>query len=254
MPPDGDRGKWEPPKDHGPAVSVRAAKKTWGKIKALKNVDLQVRRGEMFGLIGPNGAGKSTLMRALLGSVKLDEGEVRVLGMNPNIEDLRIKAHTGFVPESESPPSFLTLREFLDFVMDVRGLKRSSEASSQWTKFFDLEGIEQTIAKNMSKGTRQKLMLSSAFIHKPRLLLLDEPFINLDPIYQRKVKDYLASYVKEGGTALISTHILALAQEVCDRVAIIHKGRILKMAPTDELVEEFGSLESAFLELVGYYS
>ncbi len=100
---------------------LKGQKKSWGNVKALKGVDLEVRRGEMFGLIGPNGAGKSTLMKALLGSVKLDEGRVRVMGMNPHVDDLRIKAFTGFVPESESPPSFLTLREFLDFAMDVRG-------------------------------------------------------------------------------------------------------------------------------------
>jgi ABC-2 type transport system ATP-binding protein len=178
---------------------------------------------------------------------------VRVLGLNPNTEDLRIKAYTGFVPESESPPSFLTLREFLDFVLHARGMDASKVRREQWTKFFDLEGHENTIARNMSKGTRQKLMLSSAFIHEPPILLLDEPFINLDPIYQRKVKDHLHGYVKEGGTVLISTHILALAEELCDRVAIINKGRILRMDRKPVLVEEYGGLEKAFLTLVGYY-
>jgi ABC-2 type transport system ATP-binding protein len=233
---------------------VKGARKAWGKVKALKGVDLEVRRGEMFGLIGPNGAGKSTLMKALLGSVKLDEGIVRVLGMNPNADDLRIKAFTGFVPESESPPSFLTLREFLDFVMDVRGLEPSRVKREELMRFFDIEGMENTIAKNMSKGTRQKLMLSSAMIHDPPLLLLDEPFINLDPIYQRKVKDHLSGYVENGGTVLISTHILALAEEICDRVAIINKGRILRTDRKQDLLDEFGSIENGFLTLVGYYS
>jgi ABC-2 type transport system ATP-binding protein len=247
-------GRWDPPASHGPAVSVKGAYKSWGRVKALKGVDLEVRRGELFGLIGPNGAGKSTLMKALLGSVKLDKGTVRVLGMNPNVDDLRIKAFTGFVPESESPPSFLTLREFLDFVMDVRGLESSSEKKEELMRFFDIEGMENTIAKNMSKGTRQKLMLSSALIHEPPLLLLDEPFINLDPVYQRKVKDRLSEYVERGGTVLISTHILALAEEICDTVAIINKGRILRTDRKRDLLEEFGSIEKGFLTLVGYYS
>jgi ABC-2 type transport system ATP-binding protein len=247
------RGKWKPPAAHGPAVEVKAAAKSWGKIKALKKVDLEVRRGEVFGLIGPNGAGKSTLMKALLGSVKLDDGTVRVLGLNPNAEDLRIKAYTGFVPESESPPSFLTLTEFLDFVLHTRGMDASQKMKKRWTEFFDIEDHENTIARNMSKGTRQKLMLSSAFIHEPPILLLDEPFINLDPIYQRKVKDYLQEYVDDGGTVLISTHILALAEELCDRVAIINKGKILRLEKKSELVSEFGGLEKAFLTLVGYY-
>lgn len=249
----GPRGKWNPPSSHGPAVEVKGAVKTWGKIKALKSVDLKVRRGEIFGLIGPNGAGKSTLMKALMGSVKLDDGTVRVLGLNPNVEDLRIKAYTGFVPESESPPSFLTLFEFLDFVLHSRGMNASLKKKRRWTEFFDLEGHESTIARNMSKGTRQKLMLSSAFIHEPPILLLDEPFINLDPIYQRKVKDHLREYTDDGGTVLISTHILALAEELCDTVSIINKGRILRTNRKSLLVDEFGGLEKAFLTLVGYY-
>ncbi|MGA1872136.1 MAG: ABC transporter ATP-binding protein [Thermoplasmatota archaeon] len=248
------RGKWAAPDGYGPAVEVRGAKKSWGSIKALKTVDLKVNRGEMFGLIGPNGAGKSTLMKALLGSVRLDDGTVRVLGMNPNSEDLRIKAHTGFVPESESPPSFLTLSEFLDFVLHVRGLEASREKKERWTRFFDLDGQESKVARNMSKGTRQKMMLASAFIHDPPLYLLDEPFINLDPIYQRKVKDHLRYFVDNGGTILLSTHILALAEELCDRVAIINKGTILRTDDRDALVSEFGGLEKAFLTLVGYYS
>ncbi|MGA1847761.1 MAG: ABC transporter ATP-binding protein [Thermoplasmatota archaeon] len=247
-------GRWEAPSNDGPAVSVNGVKKSWGNVKALKGVDLEVRRGEMFGLIGPNGAGKSTLMKALLGSVKLDEGRVRVMGMNPNVDDLRIKAFTGFVPESESPPSFLTLREFLDFAMDVRGLEPSGAKREELISFFDIEGMENTIAKNMSKGTRQKLMLCSALVHDPPLLLLDEPFINLDPIYQRKVKDLLSDYVDHGGTVLISTHILALAEEICDRVSIINKGRILRTDKKAALLDEFGSLENGFLTLVGYYS
>ncbi|MFW3146121.1 MAG: ABC transporter ATP-binding protein [Thermoplasmatota archaeon] len=233
---------------------MEGAKKRWGSVKALKGVDLEVKRGEMFGLIGPNGAGKSTLMKSLLGLVNLDDGSIRILGLNPRTEDLRIKAYTGYVPESESPPSFLTLREFLDFVLHTRGLRADPEKGRKWTDFFDLEGSQNTIARNMSKGTRQKLMLASAFIHDPPLMLLDEPFINLDPIYQRKVKDYLRDYVDEGGTVLLSTHILALAEEVSDRVAIINKGRILKLDTRDRIIEEYGSLESAFLNLVGYYS
>lgn len=247
-------GVWEPPRKDGPAVSVDGICKTYGKVKALEKVDLRVERGEMFGLIGPNGAGKSTLMRSLIGTVKPECGKVKVLGMDPVKEDLRIKSFTGYVPESETPPSFLKLDEFLDFVMDTRGRKADEKGKKHWVEFFDLEGHRQTIAKDMSKGTRQKLMLSSAFIHQPPLMLLDEPFINLDPIYQRKVKDYLLEYVNGGGTVLLSTHILSLAEELCGRVAIIHKGRVLFTDSSINIIEEHGSLEKAFLDGVGYYS
>lgn len=246
-------GGWKKPSVKGPAVTVKGASKSFGEVRALESVNVVVKRGEMFGLIGPNGAGKSTLMRSLIGTVKLDNGRIRILGLDPRYDSLSIKAAAGYVPESETPPSFLKLDEFLDFVMNARGLPPDEEGKKRWIDFFDLTSHRETIAKDMSKGTRQKLMLTSAFIHEPPLLLLDEPFINLDPIYQRKVKDHLIDYVEKGGTVLISTHILSLAQEICGKVAIINKGRELMMDGTARIVDEFGSLENAFLKGVGYY-
>jgi len=245
---------WPPPSNRGPAVSVKDVSKNWDGTRALSSVRMQVRRREMFGLIGPNGAGKTTLMRSLIGAVEPDGGEIRVLGMDPRKEGLRIKAYTGYVPESETPPSFLKLDEFLDFVMEIRGRVPDRRAKDRWVEFFDLEGHSETISRDMSKGTRQKLMLASAFIHEPPLLLLDEPFINLDPIYQRKVKDHLLEYTASGGTVLLSTHILSLAEELCTGVAIINKGRVLLNDRTDDILKEYGSLENAFLHEVGYYS
>ncbi len=238
----------------GPAIDVDSVTKDYGRTRALDDVSLRVMPGELFGLIGPNGAGKTTLMRSLIGALTLDEGRVRVMGMNPSTERDMIKTLSGIVPEAETPPSFLTPDEFMEFVMNVRGKRTNAKEKEWWLAFFDMENQRDQIAKDLSKGTRQKLMLTSAFIHKPPLLLLDEPFINLDPIYQRKVKDYLLTYIKKGGTILLSTHILGLAQELCDRVAILHKGRILKIAPTAEIIEDKGDLEEAFLDLVGYRS
>ena len=238
----------------GPAIDVVSVTKDYGKTRALDDVSLQVRSGELFGLIGPNGAGKSTLMKSLIGALTLDKGKVRVMGMNPTIDSERIKTLSGIVPEAETPPSFLNPNEFMEFVMNVRGKRTNSREKEWWLTFFDMESQRDQIAKDLSKGTRQKLMLTSAFIHKPPLLLLDEPFINLDPIYQRKVKDHLLRYKEKGGTILLSTHILGLAQELCDRVAILHKGKILKIAPTGEMIRETGDLEEAFLEMVGYRS
>ncbi len=247
-------GRWDPPGKDGPAVSVRGISKTFGQLKALDDVNIQVERGEIFGLIGPNGAGKSTLMRSLIGTERPDLGRIGILGMDPSTESLRIKSFTGYVPESETPPSFLKLDEFLDFVMDTRRRETDEVGKKKWVDFFDLEPYRQTIAKNMSKGTRQKLMLSSAFIHEPPLLLLDEPFINLDPIYQRKVKDHLLKYARNGGTVLLSTHILSLAEELCGRVAIINKGRVMITDNTGKIKKRYGSFEKAFLQNVGYYS
>ena len=241
----------KPPKRLGFSITVENACKSFGKTKALEDVDIKVPRGSMFGLIGPNGAGKSTLMKSLIGSVKLDSGRIRVMGINPASEDLRIKAFSGIVPEAEMPPSFLTPVEYLDFSMHVRGLKPSEKRNRKWLSFFDMEDQSDVISRDLSKGTRQKLMLASAFIHDPPLLLLDEPFINLDPIYQRMVKDWMRDYTERGGTVLISTHILSLAEEICDHVTVLHKGGVLKTGKTDVILEG-EDLESVFLKMVGY--
>ena len=242
------------PSRYGPAIKVEGASKRFGDIHALKNVDLEVKRGELFGLLGPNGAGKSTLIKALLGSVGLDSGRIRVLSLNPAADDLRIKAFTGYVPESESPPSFLRPDELLDFVMECRGLERSERTRSYWLELFDLSEQRGTIARDLSKGTRQKLMLASAMVHSPELLLLDEPFINLDPIYQRKARDLLRAHCEKGGTVLISTHILSLAEELCGRVMMMDHGSVVLEGATSDIVSSHGSLEEAFLRTVGYYS
>lgn len=245
------RRGWKPPERKGFSITVEGVSKSFDKTRALIDVNMKVPRGSMFGLIGPNGAGKSTLMKSLIGSVHPDSGRIRVMGMNPTMEDLRIKAFSGIVPEAEMPPSFLTPEEYLDFSMHVRGLEPSSERRDHWLAFFDMEEQSDVISRDLSKGTRQKLMLASAFIHDPPLLLLDEPFINLDPIYQRKVKDWMRSYTGRGGTILISTHILALAEEICDRVTVLHKGSLIRTGRTDEIMEG-SDLESVFLKMVGY--
>ena len=231
-----------------PVLEVKGASKAYGRTHALDGVDLTVKAGTMFGIIGPNGAGKSTLMKALIGSVKLDGGSIRVMGLNPAQDPLSIKANTGIVPESETPPSFLKMDEFLDFVMEMRGLSKDRALNDRWIDFFEMGSNRGDIAKDLSKGTRQKLMLASAFVHEPPLFLLDEPFINLDPVFQKKVKELLKGYVKSGRTIVISTHILPLASEICDRIAVLDKGRLLWSGPTSEL----GDLESAFLKLIGY--
>jgi ABC-2 type transport system ATP-binding protein len=235
-----------------PVISVQGAKRSFGKTLALDGVDMTVRKGSFHGIIGPNGAGKSTLIGALTGSVKLEAGTVSVMGLRPPEEHLSVKTYAGIVPESETPPSFLKVDELLDFVMEVRGLEPDRSRNDRWVEFFDLESQRDKIAKDLSKGTRQKLMLASAFMHEPQLFLLDEAFINLDPIYQRKVKDLLKGYVSEGRTIVFSTHILPLAQELCDKILVMNKGRALWSGNTEELVSEMGDLESAFLRLVGY--
>lgn len=224
--------------------------KKFGDFAALKNINVKVDKGEFFGLCGPNGAGKTTLLRILTGQIEPTQGTANVLGIDAVESPIGIKELIGIVPEVESPPSYLTAYEFLYFVTKVRNIKDGEVKIKKWMDFFDLNENEGTVCRDLSKGNRQKLMLASAFIHEPSLLFLDEPLINLDPLYQRKVRDYLSGYVKNGGTIFMCTHLLEMAEKICTSVAIINGGSIIAREDIGALVGEYGSLENAFINLV----
>jgi len=232
-------------------IKVEGISKSFGKTEALKGVDLEIGKGEFFGCFGPNGAGKTTLLRILSGQMEATAGKATILGIDASEKPLDVKKVVGIVPEVESPPSYLTGREYLHFVGKVRKVDKLQEKIDYWLDFFELNDKSDTISRDLSKGMKQKLMLASAFIHKPKLLFLDEPFINLDPLYQRKVKDYLTNYTSNGGTIFMCTHILEIAEKICTRVAIINEGKILAKGPIDELKQKADEdLERVFLRLV----
>jgi ABC-2 type transport system ATP-binding protein len=232
-------------------IEAKQVSKTFGDVEALKNIELNIEAGEFFGCFGPNGAGKTTLLRILSGQLEPTQGTAQVLGIDVQKNPMDVKKLVGIVPEVESPPSYLTGREYLFFVGRVRKVDDLDKKIDYWLDFFDLREKEDIICRDLSKGMRQKLMLASAFIHKPKLLFLDEPFINLDPVYQRKVKDHLIDYTKNGGTIFMCTHILEIAEKICTRVAIINDGKILAKGSINELKEVPNEdLERIFLRLV----
>ncbi len=234
-----------------PAVQATQLVRRYGDVEALRGVDLTIDEGEFFGLFGPNGAGKTTMLRILTGQLRPTSGSARVLGVDVVAEPLRVKSLVGIVPEVESPPSYLTSTEYLEFVARVRKLDAVDARVAKWIEFFDLEDERDTLCKDLSKGTRQKLMLASAFIHDPRLVFLDEPFINLDPIYQRKLRDFLQEYVAGGGTVFMASHLLDIAERLCDHVAVIRDGSLIATGSVDAIRGSESDLESAFLRLVG---
>jgi ABC-2 type transport system ATP-binding protein len=233
------------------AIEARGLVKRYGRVDALRGIDLSVERGRFFGLFGPNGAGKTTMLRILTGQLKPTSGSARVLDVDVVQDPLRVKALVGIVPEVESPPSYLTASEYLYFVGRVRRVGGLEERIARWFAFFDLEDSRDLLCKDLSKGTRQKLMLAAAFFHDPGLAFLDEPFINLDPIYQRRLKEFLQDYVAGGGTVFMASHLLDIAERLCDRVAIIQDGAIVASGSVDEVRGREADLESAFLRLVG---
>ena len=227
--------------------------KRYGDFIALHPLNVKVSSGEFFGVFGPNGAGKSTFIKLLTGQLRPSIGQVEVLGINAARDPQKLKANIGIVPESESPPSFLTPSEFLQFVAKLRGLNEIEEKVEYWLDWFGMQEKRDTMCKDLSKGQRQKVMLATAFIHKPKLLFLDEPFANLDPIYQRKCREWLEEHVTNGGTIFLCSHVLEMAERMCNRMAIINKGKVLAAGKVSDLKQSVSeTLEDVFIRLVGH--
>tara|TARA_Y100000814_G_scaffold203928_1_gene150394 strand:- start:262 stop:963 length:702 start_codon:yes stop_codon:yes gene_type:complete len=231
-----------------PVISCSELLKKYDDVLALDSVNLEIEKGEFFGLLGPNGAGKTTLLKILTGQIKTTEGKAKILGMNIEENVIEVKKKIAIVPEQESPPSFLTPREVLEMVASIRQIKNPN--IEYWIEFFELESMEGRVCRNLSRGQKQKVMLAAAFISETKLMFLDEPFINLDPIVQTKVRDWLAEYVKNGGTVFLNTHLLENAQRLCDRAAIIHQGKIQSLITMNELEDQNMDLEDLFHEIV----
>lgn len=231
-------------------IDIRNLSRHFGSKTALDRVSLEINEGDLFGLFGPNGAGKTTLLRILTGQLEPDSGEARVMDIDVSKDPMAVKRVIGIVPEVESPPTYLTSYEYLFFVGRVRGINGLEKRIGNWFDFLELDDVRDTLCRDLSKGMRQKLMLASAFIHEPKLVFLDEPFINLDPIFQRKMRDYLSEYISTGGTAFMCSHILEVSERLCNNVAIIDAGRILISGNIRNLVREGDSLEDLFMRLV----
>lgn len=238
-------GEWKPVA----AIEVRDLRKIYSTVNALDGVSFSVQEGTFFGCFGPNGAGKSTLLKVLTGQIDPTDGEARVLGMDVRGNGIEVRKMVGIVPEVESPPSYLTAYEFLYFVAEVRKLDDIDRRIDRWIDFFDLEATKGTLCKDLSKGTRQKVMLSAAFIHEPKLLFLDEPFVNLDPIYQHKLREYLLELREEGRTIFLCSHILEIAQKLCQEMIILNHGKVIAAGGVAELTRK-EDLESLFLRMV----
>ncbi len=239
------------------AVELKAVGKWFSEILAVDNVDLDVKTGEIFSLLGPNGSGKSTTMKMLLGLVQPDGGSVKVLGIDVQKDPVAVKRQVGYVPESPRLYEFLTGIEYLDFIGDIYGIEteEKKERINEYLRALDLEGREGDMISGYSQGMKQKIALISALIHRPKLLILDEPLSGLDPKSARIVRDLLHELKGQGVTTMMSTHVLEIAQAMCDRIAIMYQGRILALGTMEELRQRASmpssKLEDIFLKLTG---
>ena len=188
-----------------PAVKLTGVSKRYGDVTAVEYLDLDVKKGEIFGLLGPNGSGKSTTLKMILGLVKLDSGSVNVLGINVEDDAVTVKRKVGYVPESPRVYEFLTGLEFLDFTGDIFSMQSEDKKKriEEFLRALDLEGREGDMINSYSEGMKQKIVIISAIMHRPELLLLDEPLSGLDPKSARIVKDLLRELASQGVIAIM---------------------------------------------------
>jgi len=231
-------------------IEARNLRKEYGEVVAVADIDLAIKKGELFGLLGPNGSGKTTIIRLLTGQVQPTSGSVRVMGIDAATHPVEARTEIGIIPEQETPPSFLTAEEYLRFVGEIRHVDDIGEQCDWWFSYLEFDDARTRLCKDLSRGTRQKLMFAQAFLHRPPLALIDEPLINLDPVMQRRVKDFLKDYVGAGNSIFLSTHILAIAEEICTGIAILNRGELLFTGSPAELRERHEDLEGFFLGLV----
>jgi ABC-2 type transport system ATP-binding protein len=235
-----------------PALRLRALRKHFGR-PAVDGLDLTVRRGELYALLGPNGAGKTTTLRMVTGLLAPDDGQVEVLGVDLARDPAAAKRRMAYLPDDPMLYGKLKPTEYLEFVAGLWGL-RPEDAEPRGRRlldWLDLSKHAHELTEGFSRGMKQKLALAGALIHEPELLILDEPLTGLDAAAARQVKDLLVSHVAGGGTVILTTHILEVAEKLAQRIGIIRQGRLIAEGTLDELRERTagGSLEDMFLQL-----
>jgi len=229
--------------------------RTYGPKPAVTDLSLSIPRGELFALLGPNGAGKTTTIKMLVGLLRPSRGAVRICGHDLVKETRAAHLHTGYVPDEPTLYDKLTGREFLWFIADMFGMPRSlaAEKIGREIDHFELADCADDLAESYSLGMRQRLVFAAALLHDPDVLVLDEPMVGLDPRSVRIVKDLLRSLTRDGMTVFMSTHTLAMAEELADRVGIMVRGTLRFLGTIAELRDQMAtdstSLENLYLEL-----
>jgi ABC-2 type transport system ATP-binding protein len=213
---------------------TRGLTKSYGDVQALRGVDLEVRRGEIFGFLGPNGSGKTTTIRCLLDLIRPSGGSLRVLGLDPQAEPVAVRARVGYLPGELRLDDNLTAEGLLRFFNQLRGGRADPAFIRRLAQRLDLD--LQTPIKNFSKGNKQKVGVVQALMHRPELLLLDEPTSGLDPLAQQEVLRLLGEARAAGATVFFSSHVLSEVQEVAERVAILRRGTLVEVAETAPLI------------------
>ncbi|MBN1217064.1 MAG: ABC transporter ATP-binding protein [Candidatus Lokiarchaeota archaeon] len=223
--------------------------------KAVDGISFNVKKGEIFGLLGPNGAGKTTTIKLLLGLLEPNEGSINIFGMNPQREDVKIKEHIGYVAEEPLIFRSLTTKDLFNFISSIRKLNpsKTQKMLREYLESFEAIQYYEQILDTLSHGNKQKMQIIASIIHNPKILILDEPLAGLDAKSVKVFKEILDMHIENGGAVLFSTHIMKIAEELCDRIGIISKGKMVGIGTIDELRKQSNklgaSLEDVFLRL-----
>ena len=236
-------------------IQIQNLCKHYGRLHAVENLDLEVARGEIFGFLGPNGAGKTTTIRCMMGILKASSGQVLLDGHDVVSAAQKAKAISGFIPDRPFIYEKLSGVEFLTFVGKLHQVDtpRLSKRIAELLDHLELTPWKEELVESYSHGMKQRLVVCAALIHEPKILVIDEPMVGMDPKGARTLKDLLCALAKNGTTVFLSTHSISVAEEICHRIGIIRKGRLISCGTMSEIHAQTdgsnGNLESAFLEL-----
>lgn len=231
-------------------LEIKHLTKKYGEHKAVDDLNLEIKDGEVYGFIGHNGAGKTTTLKSVVGILDFDEGEILIDGNSVKTNPIDCKKIIAYIPDNPDLYDYMTGMQYLDFISDVFkvGSSQRKERISKYAELFEIENhLAEPIAA-YSHGMKQKLAVISALVHNPKLIIMDEPFVGLDPKAAFNLKEIMREHCKNGGSIFFSTHVLDVAEKLCDKVAIISHGKLIKSG-TMEDVKGDESLEEVFLEL-----
>ncbi len=233
-------------------IEIKNVTKKYGDIPAIKNITFDVNDGEIFAFIGHNGAGKTTLIKSIVGIHKFDEGDILINGKSIKDDPIACKKEMAFVPDNPELYEQMKAIDFIDFICDMYEVPQDIREKNikKYAKMFEIEEKLNDTIDSFSHGMKQKIALISALAHDPKVLIMDEPFVGLDPKAVFDVKEVMNEMVKEGKIIFFSTHILDVAEKLCSRVGIIKKGELVKVGSMEEIKGD-ESLEKVFLELEG---
>ena len=226
--------------------------KTYGEKKAVDDLNLHIKPGEIYGFIGHNGAGKTTTLKSVAGILQFDQGEILIDGKSIRTDPIACKREIAYIPDNPDLYDYMSGIKYLNFIADIFGISAADRQARirQYAGLFELtEDLAQPIAA-YSHGMKQKLAIIAAWMHRPKLIIMDEPFVGLDPKASHQLKGMMRDVCDEGGAIFFSTHVLEVAEKLCDKVAIIKGGKLIRSGAMEE-VKGDDSLEEEFLELEG---